>query len=88
MRWQHGGAAWHPLRAPYEISALGDEARLRDALAGSEPIQIYQQYVEAYGLVFQVVEPKRAFPAHEGSLDLVYARPYTGFGLRSDSGKR
>ena len=43
-----------PYAPPYEISALGDQARLRDALARSEPIQIYQQYVEAYGLVFQV----------------------------------
>ena len=78
-----------PYAPPYQISALGDEARLRDALARSEPIQIYQQYVEAYGLVFQVEsEPRRAFPAHEGSLDLVHARSYSHFGLRNDSGNR
>jgi uncharacterized protein YlxW (UPF0749 family) len=78
-----------PYAPPYQISALGDEARLRDALAGSEPIQIYKQYVEAYGLVFQVEsEPRRAFPAHEGSLDLVHARSYSHFGVRNDSGNR
>ena len=78
-----------PYAPPYQISALGDEARLRDALARSEPIQIYQQYVEAYGLVFQVdFEARRAFPVHEGSLDLVHARPYSGFGLPTDSGRR
>ena len=78
-----------PYAPPYVISAIGDQARLRAALAESEPIQIYQQYVEAYGLVFrEESEPKAEFPAHEGSLDLVHARPYTGFGIRSDSGSR
>ena len=57
-----------PYGPPYEISAIGDQARLRAALAGSEPIQIYQQYVESYGLVFrEKSEPKVRFPAHEGS---------------------
>lgn len=75
-----------PYAPPYVISALGDEARLREALARSEPIQIYQQYVEAYGLVFQLKsEPKVAFPAHEGSLDLVHARPHSGI---RDSARR
>ena len=78
-----------PYAPPYVISALGDHARLRDALAKSEPIQIYQQYVAAYGLVFREESELNAeFPAHEGSLDLVHARPYTGFGVRSDSGSR
>jgi uncharacterized protein YlxW (UPF0749 family) len=41
-----------PYSPPYQISAIGDPARLQDALAASGPIEIYQQYVEAYGLVF------------------------------------
>jgi uncharacterized protein YlxW (UPF0749 family) len=78
-----------PYAPPYVISALGDQARLRDALTKSEPIQIYQQYVAAYGLVLREESESNAeFPAHEGSLDLVHARPYTGFGVRSDSGSR
>jgi uncharacterized protein YlxW (UPF0749 family) len=78
-----------PYSPPYEISAIGDPARLEDALAASEPIQIYQQYVEAYGLVFrEKSESTLDFPAHEGSLNLVYAEPYDRFGLRRDSGSR
>ena len=78
-----------PYSPPYQISAIGDPARLQDALAASGPIEIYQQYVEAYGLVFrEKSESKLDFPAHEGSLNLVHAEPYHRFGLRSDSGSR
>jgi uncharacterized protein YlxW (UPF0749 family) len=76
-----------PYSPPYKISAIGDQARLQAALAASEPIQIYQQYVESYGLVFrEKLEPKVRFPGHEGSLELAHAAPYTGFALRSDGG--
>jgi uncharacterized protein YlxW (UPF0749 family) len=78
-----------PYSPPYEISAMGDPVRLHDALAASEPIQIYQQYVDAYGLVFrEKSESELEFPAHEGSLKLAYAEPYHRFGVRSVSGKR
>jgi uncharacterized protein YlxW (UPF0749 family) len=78
-----------PYSPPYVIRAVGDQARMREALAAAEPIQIYQQYVEAYGLVFQEKsEANVRIPAHEGSLDLVRARPFTGFGVRSDGGNR
>jgi uncharacterized protein YlxW (UPF0749 family) len=64
-----------PYAPPYVVSALGDPARLQGALAGSHPLQIYQQYVAAYGLVYdEQVVPRADFPAHEGSLDLQYAR--------------
>jgi uncharacterized protein YlxW (UPF0749 family) len=64
-----------PYAPPYVISALGDPARLQRALAGATPLQIYQQYVAAYGLVYdEQVVPRADFPAHEGSLDLQYAR--------------
>jgi uncharacterized protein YlxW (UPF0749 family) len=64
-----------PYAPPYVISALGDIGRLQTALAGSAPLQIYQQYVAAYGLVYSEEVVQRAhFPAHEGSLDLRYAR--------------
>jgi uncharacterized protein YlxW (UPF0749 family) len=78
-----------PYSPPYEISAIGDPVRLHNALAASEPIQIYQQYVDAYGLVFrEKSQSKLEFPAHEGSLKLAYAEPYHRFGVRSVSGSR
>jgi uncharacterized protein YlxW (UPF0749 family) len=65
-----------PYAPPYVIRALGDTTRLTAALAAAEPVRIYQQYVAAYGLVYdQEVLPRADFPAHEGSLDLQYARP-------------
>jgi uncharacterized protein YlxW (UPF0749 family) len=78
-----------PYGPPYRISAIGDPARLHDALARSEPIQIYQQYVEAYGLVFhEKSEPKLELPAHQGSLDLLHARPYANLAVPSSSSGR
>jgi uncharacterized protein YlxW (UPF0749 family) len=68
-----------PYAPPYVISALGDRERLEAALAASEPVQIYLQYVNAYGLVFrETSEAKLRFAAHEGSLHLVHAQPYAG----------
>ena len=78
-----------PYSPPYDVVAIGDPARLLDALARSEPIEIYQQYVESYGLVLREKSlPTVKLPAHAGSLDLVHAAPYTGFGVRGDSGAR
>jgi uncharacterized protein YlxW (UPF0749 family) len=78
-----------PYAPPYRIRAIGDPLRLHAALAGSEPIQIYQQYVAAYGLVFrEKSEDRLELPAHEGSLDLTHAVPYSGFGVRSSTGGR
>jgi uncharacterized protein YlxW (UPF0749 family) len=78
-----------PYAPPYRIRAIGDPLRLHAALAGSEPIQIYQQYVVAYGLVFrEKSEDSLELPAHEGSLDLTHALPYSGFGVRSSTGGR
>jgi uncharacterized protein YlxW (UPF0749 family) len=75
-----------PYAPPYVISALGDPTRLQGALAASAPIQIYQQYVLAYGLVYgEEVVPRADFPAHEGSLDLRYART-SGSATASPSG--
>jgi uncharacterized protein YlxW (UPF0749 family) len=66
-----------PYGPPYEISAIGDQGRLHAALTESEPIQIYQQYVDSYGLIFrEESEAKVKFPGHEGSLDLVHAVPH------------
>lgn len=78
-----------PYSPPYQISAIGDPKRLQEALAASEPIRIYKQYVKAYGLGFdETSESTLTFGAHEGSLHLVYAEPYHRFRIRSDSGRR
>ena len=72
-------------RASVQDHAIGRQAHLHAALAESEPIQIYQQYVESYGLVFrEKSEPNARFPGHEGSLDLVHAAPYAGVAMRND----
>ena len=63
-----------PYAPPYVIRALGDQTRLQAALAASEPVRVYQQYVDAYGLVYtSQAHPLVTFPAHEGSLTLQYA---------------
>lgn len=65
-----------PYAPPYRISAIGDPERLQEALAASRTLQIYRQYVAAYGLVYTEKSVKRAeFGGHEGLLDLQYARP-------------
>ena len=68
-----------PYAPPYVISAIGDQARLESALATSTSVQIYRQYVDAYGLVYdEGREGSVTFPAHEGSLDLQHAQPLGG----------
>ena len=65
-----------PHAPPYVITAIGDQQRLREALASSEPVQIYRQYVEAYGLVYRERSPAEVtLQAYEGSVDLQYAEP-------------
>ena len=65
-----------PYAPPYVVRALGDPARLQAALAGSRSMQVYRQYVTAYGLGYdEKVEARAEFPAHQGSLELVHARP-------------
>ena len=57
-----------PYAPPYVITAIGDQQRLRAALANAEPVQIYRQYVEAYGLVYRERSPAE-----------VTLGPYDGF---------
>jgi uncharacterized protein YlxW (UPF0749 family) len=66
-----------PYAPPYVISAIGNQERLRNALATSEPVRIYNQYVAAYGLVYGERSLSRTeFGAHEGALELQYASVY------------
>ena len=60
-----------PYAPPYEIAAIGNPGRLEQALADSRAVQIYRQYVTAYGLGFaQRREASVTMPAYRGSLDI------------------
>lgn len=66
----------HGLRfsPPYTIRAIGDPAKLQAALERSEPLRIYQQYVDAYGLGWSVsTQDSLTLPAYEGPGDLSFA---------------
>jgi len=59
---------------PYTIRALGDTGDLLDALERSTDVQIYRQYVDAYGLGYkEKVHRSLEMPAFEGSLEMRYA---------------
>lgn len=64
-----------PYAPPYVIAAIGDPARLRAALDASKAVQIYRQYVEAYGLGYRVTTQAGAqFGTHQGTVSLRWAR--------------
>ncbi|WP_030762412.1 DUF881 domain-containing protein [Streptomyces sp. NRRL F-2664] len=61
---------------PYKISAVGDPAALKKALAASPALQNYQLYVNAYGLGWKVDEHRAlTLPAYSGTVDLHHAKP-------------
>jgi uncharacterized protein YlxW (UPF0749 family) len=60
---------------PYVIQAIGDTAAMRSALDNSRQVRIYKQYVDAYGLRYDVKSMDKAtFPAYAGSLSLLKAK--------------
>jgi uncharacterized protein YlxW (UPF0749 family) len=60
---------------PYVIQAIGDPSAMRAALDNSDPVTIYRQYVEYYGLGYDVKSmDKVTFPAYAGSLSLLNAK--------------
>ena len=61
---------------PFVIAAIGDPARLTEALDASRGVQLFRSYVAAYGLGF-VVEQRDDLvaPAYEGAVQLVHAEP-------------
>jgi uncharacterized protein YlxW (UPF0749 family) len=60
---------------PYAVVAIGDPAKLEQALDHAPDVIIYQQYVDAYQLGYkQVVEGDVTMPAFTGPLTLAYAR--------------
>lgn len=59
---------------PYRIRAIGDPARLQDALLQSPEVSIYKEYVRAVGVGYEVSSSDRfAFPAYAGSITPDYA---------------
>ena len=60
---------------PYVIQAIGEQSAMREALDKSPQIRIYLDYVDTFGLGYDVTSKTRArFPVYEGSLSLSYAR--------------
>jgi uncharacterized protein YlxW (UPF0749 family) len=58
---------------PYRISAIGDPARLRAAMAADPTIPTYLEYSRRFGLGWTVDETDLAMPAFTGSVELRYA---------------
>ncbi|MDN5724354.1 MAG: DUF881 domain-containing protein [Propionibacteriales bacterium] len=74
-----------PYAPPYVITAIGDPLRLEAALASSDYLKIYQQYVEAYGLGYQQTKATETYlPAFEGAQEMRYAS-VPGKGQSSES---
>ena len=60
---------------PYVVQAIGNPAAMRAALDQNEQVQIYRQYVDYYGLGYDVKSnDKVTFPAYAGSLSLANAK--------------
>jgi uncharacterized protein YlxW (UPF0749 family) len=66
------GAVYSP---PFVVRAIGDPTRLAAALDDASTVQLFRQYVDAYGLVFTRT-PERALrlPAYDGAFE-VEAQP-------------
>ncbi|HYN30764.1 MAG TPA: DUF881 domain-containing protein [Dermatophilaceae bacterium] len=60
---------------PYVVRAIGPVPDMRAAVASSPEVAIYQQYVEAVGLGYEVSSSaKETFPAYSGSITPEFAR--------------
>jgi uncharacterized protein YlxW (UPF0749 family) len=61
---------------PYEITALGDPARMRQALDTSEGVALYRYYADTFGLVYETEDLAEVrLPGYDGTLDLLHAEP-------------
>lgn len=60
---------------PYVIQAIGDTSAMREALASSRQVAIYREYVDTFGLRYDVTSKGQAsFPAYAGSVSLLHAK--------------
>ena len=79
-----------PYSPPYDVVAIGDQARLARCtcrIGADSDLSAVRRVLRA-GLPRKVCAQGQTPQPHEGSLDLVHAAPYTGFGVRGDSGAR
>jgi uncharacterized protein YlxW (UPF0749 family) len=58
---------------PYRISAIGDVAGMKEAIAASPTIPIYLEYKDRFGLGWSVQEQDLTMPAFGGALALRFA---------------
>ena len=64
---------------PFTVTAVGDVNRLRRALDGDPAVQVFQQYVAAFGLRYSLTTSQRAtLPAYDGPLELSSATAVDG----------
>ncbi|MDO5065993.1 MAG: DUF881 domain-containing protein [Propionibacteriaceae bacterium] len=64
-----------PYAPPYVIQAIGDPKALSASLENSRAIQIYRQYVDAYGLGYEAsVVDQLELPAFEGAVGVNHAK--------------
>lgn len=64
-----------PYAPPYVIEAIGDQDRLLAGLENERAVQIYRQYVEAYGLGYSADRVDTLeLAAYSGSTSLRFAR--------------
>jgi uncharacterized protein YlxW (UPF0749 family) len=62
------GAVYSP---PFVVRAVGDPTRLAGALDDATSVQVFRQYVDAYGLVFTSTrERDLRLPAYDGAVEL------------------
>jgi uncharacterized protein YlxW (UPF0749 family) len=60
---------------PFEITAIGDPARMQKALDGAEGVRLFRDAVASFGLGYQMkVETDVTVPAYDGSTTLRSAR--------------
>jgi uncharacterized protein YlxW (UPF0749 family) len=59
---------------PFVVRAIGDTTQLRRALAADPSVQVFQQYVAAYGLRYRTVAGHQRLPAYDGPLELSHVR--------------
>jgi uncharacterized protein YlxW (UPF0749 family) len=60
---------------PFRVTAIGDPRALRRSLAADHDVQVFRQYVAAFGLRYRVTTSAQVtLPAYAGPLELSHAR--------------
>ncbi len=64
-----------PYSPPYSVTAVGNVDGMLAALENSPDVQVYRQYVDAFGLGYTVEQlPEIELPAYTGPLELQHAQ--------------